>query len=265
MESVNSTVNQFSWRRALDYGMLYKSNISTHLKIVIIICLLVYLCLLPIRDFYTPSSFIIYSMIGVLISMCVYTGGLMFARRNDSLLIQVPATVSEKSAFQIIYALLFIPVVIYGIWYAENLIGGMLIEGGNLEQGVRNAATLNLDLDITPSMVIATFFNTACQSAFIILLVLLVVLKSKKHRILLGILTPVAVLLIIGIIAGLYGFIASICGLEKHVFINNPDDLSMLVIKEITTVGYVIDSVLIIASVCLCWCIYKHNKTCQVA
>lgn len=249
----------------LDYGMIYKYNISVHLKIIITICILDYLCLLPLRDFETPVSFLAYSLVGLLVAFCVYTGGLMFARRDETLLTQTPATVGEKTAFQIIYSLLFIPTVVYSIWYAENTIGGLMIDGGNVENGIKEAAILKAGFEITPSMIAATLFNTACQSMFIILLVLVVVIKSKKHRILMGILTPIMVLLIIGVIAGIYGFISAICGLENANLPVNPNNLSQLIIKEITTIGYIVDLLLIIVSGCLVYYIYRHNKTHQVA
>lgn len=249
----------------MDYGMMFRDNIRVQLIIIIAICILDYLCLLPFREFVTPGSFLFYSLIGLLIAFCVYSGGLTFSRRDDTLLTQVPATVGEKTTFQIIYSLLFIPAVVYGVWYVENLIGGMLVEGGNLEVGIRESAIIKSGLEITPSMVTATIFNTVCQTAFIIMLVLLVVIKSKKHRMLMGILTPIAVLLVIGVIAGIYGFITALCGLEKSEFIANPNNFAQIIIKEITTIGYVIDTILILVSGFLSYCIYRHNKTHQVA
>lgn len=265
METAISTINKFSWRRMMDYGIMYHDNIRVHLIIIITICILDYLCLLPFREFDTPGSFLSYSLLGLLIAFCVYSGGLMFSRRDDTLLTQVPATVGEKTTFQIIYSLLFIPAVVYSIWYVENLIGGMLLEGGNVETGIRESAILKVGFEITPSMIAATIFNTACQTTFIIMLVLLVVIKSKKHRMLLGILTPIIVLLLIGVIAGIYGFISAFCGLEKSELMANPDDFSQLIIKEITMIGYVIDTILLLVSGFLAYCIYRHNKTHQVA
>lgn len=221
--------------------------------------------MLPNRDFESSVSFVYYSLISILVTYCMYSGGLIFSRRDDSLMTQVPAKISEKTAFQLLYSLIIVPMIVMLLWYALNFIGGLFIENGDMECAIKKVIKIKYGFEITASMKIATFINSACQTATVILTMLLVVIKSKKYRLMKGLLTPVIILLFLGIVSGIYGFVAAITGYEQLPLNDNHELFVDRVVNEITTIAIFVDIILTIYCIFVCYCIYRHNKMHQVA
>ncbi len=265
METENTNINKFSWQRVYHYGMLYKSNIQNQLLVVTIILVLAYLCLLPCREFESEGAFAYYSLIAVLVSYCTFSGALIFSRRDDSLMTQVPAKISEKTAFLLGYSLVVVPLFVIIVWYLFNFIGGLFIENGNIESAIKKMVRIKYDINITTQMTVATYINSICQTAAMILSVLFVVIKSIKNRFIKGLLTPLILLLVLGIIGGIYGVVAAISGMELGFDTDDPNGFANLIVGKVTTMGYIVDIIFVAYCVFIGYSIYRHNKTHQVA
>ena len=265
METENTNINKFSWQRVYHYGMLYKSNIQNQLLVVTIILVLAYLRLLPCRNFESEGSFAYYSIIAVVVSYCTFSGALIFSRRDDSLMTQVPAKISEKTAFLLGYSLVVVPMLVILVWCLFNFIGGLFIENGNIESAVKKMVRIRYDINITTQMTIATYINSICQTTAMILSVLFVVIKSNKNRFIKGLLTPLILYLILGIIGGIYGVVATITEMDLGFNPDDPNGFADLIVGKVTTMGYIVDIFFVAYCVFIGYAIYRHNKTHQVA
>lgn len=268
METQNQNINKFSWRRVLDFGLLYKSAIANQFIIFFVIITLAYLCLLPVRGFKTEANFAFYTMMSVLVAYCLYAGPLIFSRRDDSLLTQVPATIGEKTAFCLIYSIIVVPLFVEGVWYSFNIIGGIILDNGDIDKAIKSTVLSKYNFEFTPKIIAATIVNTVCQTAAIVLTVLFVVIKAKKYRFIKGLLTPLLVLLTLGIIGGIYGIVVAIAEFDNSgLSFAEPSQGKFLehVLLEVSTITFAADFALVIYSVIIGYCIYLHNKKHQVA
>ncbi|MCI8997492.1 MAG: hypothetical protein HFJ95_00670 [Muribaculaceae bacterium] len=267
METENPTINKFSWRRVYDFGMLYSSGMKSQALIFAIIIFLSYLCVLPIRDFHNEVNITFFSLMSVLVAYCIYSGPIILARRDDSLMVQVPAKTSEKTIFYFLYSLVIVPLYVEIIWLGINIVGGLFIENGNIDFSLKRIVMKESGVEFTLSLFITTFINTVFQIFAVTMTVLLIVIKAKKHRFIKGLLTPVFILLIIGILGGIFGVIAAIYNLNIPAF-EFFDGKSMFrheLVDTITSISLLLDVTLFIYCGALGYYIYNYNKKQQIA
>lgn len=260
METTDGNINKFSWRRAYDFGMMYKGSIKSQLILFAIITVLVYLCLLS----FDGEIFIgIYSLLSIIIGYMIYLGSLAFVRRDDSLITQVPAKVNEKFAFYILYSLIFVPLFIEAIWLAINYCAGLFDPDLNLEKLVRSTIYGKYKEYIDNSTICLTVVNSVVQSMALILTVTYVVLRSNSHRMLKGIFTPMLILIFVGIISGIAGIIIGFLGIDKM----HPDNGEFVayLTSKLSLVTIVLVCLILVYSVFMLRCIYRRIKLGQVS
>lgn len=260
METTDGNINKFSWRRAYDFGMMYKGSIKSQLILFAIITVLVYLCLL---SFYDEIFIGIYTLLSFIVGYMLYLGSLAFARRDDSLITQVPAKVSEKFVFYILYSLIFVPLFVEAIWLALNYGAGAFYPDFNIEKIVRSTVYEKYKEYIDDSTIYLTVVNSVVQSMALILTVTYVVLRSNSHRMLKGILTPLMIIIFVGIISGIAGIIIGFSVIDK-MHPENSEFVAYLLSKMSLVTIALVCLILVYSAFMLC-CIYRRIKLGQVS
>ncbi len=271
MEHNEKNINKFSWRRVYKFGMMYKPSIRAQLIIYAVIIVLVYLCMLLTRKMTSDLELNIgfYTLLSVVVAYLLYVGPLGFARRDDSLMTQVPAKVSEKFAFYMIYSLIVIPVFTEAIWFALNYGMGIFNSDANIECFARTFIAEEYGLDFSSSTIALTAINTIIQSAAIIITVAYVVLRSSSHRVLKGVLTPLGLLFALGIISGIGGVIVALLEISKGTFPAHDEaatnDFANGIISYMSTLSMAVDAILLCYIVLMWYITFSMLKKRQIA
>lgn len=255
-----NNINNFSWRRAYEFGMMFKSSIRTQLIIYAVITILVYLCMLPVRKISSDAELGMYSILSIVFVYTMYMGPLAFARRDDSLIMQMPVKASEKFAFYIVYSLLFIPLLIEAIWYGLNYGIGLFNNEGNIDSMVRSILLTKYSININSLLI--TLINTFLQYIAVIVTVLYIIIRSRQHRVIKGFLSPLAIIFILGFISGISGAIMAINGIiTEHT---DPYYISSQLITTLSYLSIIIDVLVIVYTLLICRCLYHHIRNCQI-
>ena len=162
---------------------------------------------------------------------------------------------------------MIVPLYVEIIWLGINIVGGLFIENGNIDFSLKRIVMKESGVEFTLSLFITTFINTVFQIFAVTMTVLLIVIKAKKHRFIKGLLTPVFILLIIGILGGIFGVIAAIYNLNIPAF-EFFDGKSMFrheLVDTITSISLLLDVTLFIYCGALGYYIYNYNKKQQIA
>lgn len=268
MEQNQENINKFSWRRACEFGMMYKTSIRTQLIIYAVIIVLVYLCMLLTRNLSSNMEVNLgfYTILSSVIAYLLYMGPLAFARRDDSLITQIPVKASEKFAFYLVYSLIIIPAFTEGIWYALNYGLGIFNQDANLECFARAFVASKYGFDITNSAVVLTVINTIIQSGAVILTVVYVVLSARIHRVLKGVLTPLGILFAVGVLSGIGGAVIALSGLANGtVTPDNETEFANHIIESIAPLSFVIDALMICYMVVMWYLTFRLLKKRQIS
>lgn len=254
-----NNINKFSWRRAYEFGMIFKSSIRTQLIIYAAIILLVYLCMLPLRKMSSEADLGMYSILSIIFGYTIYLGPLAFARRDDSLITQMPVKTNEKFAFYIVYSFLFIPLFIEMIWYGLNYGIGFFYNEGNIDCMTRSILIERYTINLSSSDIFITLINSLLLYLAVIATVLYIIIRSRQHRVLKGFLSPLAIIFIIGFAGGISGVIMAISD-----DIKDPIDVQHL----ITTLSYlsiIITIFGVVYTLLICRCLYRRIRNCQIS
>lgn len=261
-------INKFSWRRAYEFGLMYKSAIRVQLIIYAVIVLLAYLFLIEARTLSSNFNMGLYTILSSVIAYLLYMGPLAFAKRDDSLIAQVPAKTSEKFVFYLIYSLIVIPLFTEAIWFGLNYGIGIFNDNANIECFARSFVSDKYGFNITSSIVILTVINTAIQTTSIALTVLYVILRSRFHRMLKGIITPLAIIFIIGMISGIAGVVMALSCLDTNMFIDdklNEIEFANQIVSNMASISIIIDAALICYIVLIGYLSYRVLQKRQIS
>ncbi len=261
-----NNINKFSWRRAYEFGMIFKSSIRTQIIIYTAITLLVYLCMLPVRKITSDADLGIFSILSIIFSYTIYMGPLAFARRDDSIIAQMPVKTSEKFAFYLVYSLLFIPLLVEVIWYGLNYGIGLFYNEGNIDCMARSFLKTQYSITLSSSEIFFTIINSFLQYCAIIATTLYIIIRSRQHRVIKGILSPIAITFILGLISGISGIIMAIYGTFNGTF-KEPDDAYFIahLVTNLSYLSLIIDTFAIVYTLIICRCLYRHIHKCQIS
>lgn len=204
------------------------------------------------------GSFGTVSLALTLLSYPVYFSPLVFAMRDRSLPLQLPATAGEKMAVMLLYCLVIIPLSVMAMWYSLEGIGGMLTGGLNVmafqdaeidrivaEAGngfptyLRDAPLMRLSCEMVPTLV--------C---------LYTVLASRTRRVLKSVVSVFATLFALGFAGGIYGLVMAFrypplkngANIEKNV-----EDFTGQLLQDVPLFSIAISAVLSLAFIFLIW------------
>lgn len=243
-------------------GYMYSSSIRTHLIIMVIT---VFLCtLLAQINYGTKDNFPFFIIASSVIGILTYFSPLTFAKRDDSLLRQLPAKPIEKWAFYMIYCLVFAPIIIEGLWFGLNgifkifgygfscdevyEIVGMMTESNKILETIYPDRNLYMTLG-------------AIQSAFYIIMCLYIVLRAKSHRTLKTLLVFFGFIFAIGFLSGIAGFIVA---LTQSLASTNPESLATAIIDRMQILIIISYSISVFAGAILAYLSYGVLKKGQV-
>lgn len=250
MENIALYNDQFSWRRMLSVGYMYRDSIRIHIPLTIAISVLSSCLILFAGSYEAKKTLLILG--NSIMGLALYFNPLVFARHDDSLMRQLPVKPIEKWTFYMLYCLVFIPIIIQGIWYGLSAIFSFFGKGISIEDmfemGMKMSGSTIGDCDyLSPGSIL---FIGTIQSAFYVLIMLYIVLKGGRHKVLKAILCYVIVILITGLVSGIAGFVIAV----KDAF-DNPDmakeDLASSIIDQLMPLMYALSGVYLIASAIL--------------
>lgn len=244
----------------MSIGLLFGKPIRLYLIISAILSALGYLGVQWVISLgFNPIA--IYTLIGILIGALLYLSPITFARRDDSLLTQLPVKTIEKWGFYMFYALILVPGVIEGVWYLLNFIFTCINGELNLNHLMYRCAKLNVDAIKTSDMVF--FFGISIiQSGAIIVTVLYIVLFSSSHRIIKGIFGVIGVVFLSGLISAISGFIVAIRNFAELNI--EPGSDPILVMEQLRPGFFVVYGLLLIYFIFMTWYIYRRLAKGQV-
>ena len=228
MEAISTLPDRFSWRRMASIGQLYKKSIRNYLILSAVLSLACYL-LTRVFSSIGGNTFTVYMIMSTILAAVFYLNPLTFSRRDDTLMALLPAKPIEKWTFYIIYCMLIVPCVIQGIWYGADFCYSAINSVPTLQDSIIDyykPQIPNLKCSDWRLMLIS-----ASQAETLIILVLYVTLRCRRHRVIKGLLAILGYLFFIGIVSGISGALIAISNLSPAI-----NDLTVEDPTEVITV-----------------------------
>lgn len=189
MNNSISTSDNFSLKRMLSFGWIFRNQIKLYLCISIAVALLGYV-IVQLSSRLGFHDLGIYGLMNLIVSAFVYLGALTFTKRDDGIVTMIPVRPIEKWCFYILYSLVVVPCVVYGVWYGTQLIFELFGANTDVISKILNRSNLpESDLDDLEGA--WSFIINAATGAGAILTVLYTVLASTRQRTSKGILSLV--------------------------------------------------------------------------
>lgn len=253
MDTISNLNDKFSWRRSMSVGYLYADSIKIHIAICIAVALIAGLLTMTVDSddvFHSP----LYLTANTIMGIVVYLSPLAFSRRDDSLLGQLPASPLEKWIFYMLYCIIFIPVIMNGVWYGVN--GILCLFGKGLSIGEIYETARNMVARVSPSLfpsspvyILMSLVQSICYMSFI----LYFVLRASKHRALKAILAFIIINLAISLFFGIVGIVI---GIYKAVHAETAD-ISVDIVSSMPPIIYGAYVLYAIFAVTMCRLSYK--------
>lgn len=195
--SNNVCSDSFSLRRLGMFAQYYKPLIGRQL---IIYCLIsVVFFVLSLMPFPSYAQAGIFTLVWTALGFMYQLAPIVLAKSGDSRVIErlIPATACEKFCFYFIYFFIVVPVVVYTLpeisLYLYGIIPSIHTQDMDYLVYVHNS---------NPAMiVIMNSFSTAAGAATC----LLVVLKARRNRVIMGIVSVFVVMVSVGIFGAIWG------------------------------------------------------------
>lgn len=236
MENISHYSDKFSWRRMASVGYMYTNSIRIHLALTIGLTVLSYLLTqLGDNSHMKGSLFIMGSTIA---SLFLYFSPLAFARRDDSLMCQLPVKPIEKWAFYMLYVLILTPLLVETSWYGTNGIFLLFGRGYGWTDMCAMARDIgNPGIDLFMDSINFPFYilATVSQIAVYTLMILYVVIRARSHRAIKAILAFIAVIFAIGFLSGIAGFVVA---LTESTHTTDPDMIVSEIVNAMQPIIY---------------------------
>lgn len=225
---------------------MYKSALIFNILLGAVISLIsVLIC--QITSFGGAVQIRIFLISSSIMGLYIYFSPLVFSRRDDTLMMQVPASPLEKWAFYTIYSVVCIPLVVNGLWYGINGLFLLAGKGWGLERmlEISNHYGGSDSLEIFPSQTLL-FFLGSIQAMVVIMFVLYLVIRLQRHRALYSILWYIGATVALGIIFGIVGIIWGVHAvMTEGASVEYIQDNVMSLVLKLVYVIYVIYTICI--------------------
>ncbi|MCM1356777.1 MAG: hypothetical protein NC212_10285 [Staphylococcus sp.] len=205
--NISTLSDKFSLKRVMAFGAMFGSSMKIYLILTFCISLCSYLCV-QFCMHHTRHVLPFYTLFSSLVGMSLYLSPLVFARRDDNLIAQIPAKVSEKFCCYVVFSLVIAPLVIEAGWYGTNIIFSLFGDKYDLTIYMYNLAEKAIDTSTFPSKNLF-FVYSIIQSVATIMGVLYIVITSSTHRVIKGILALAGLIFLVGLIAAISGFVVA--------------------------------------------------------
>lgn len=201
--------NKFSWHRCLSLWRVNGRSIRKQLMLYVGLTLGIYLIDVLILTLSTGWGAVkFYSFLGIVTSYMLYLSPLVFFGRDKTLMAQLPVSPGEKTVFYVVYCVVFMTIVVQGLWYLCCWLGGYIFTIGNINSIVEmKVYSMVGNIEVTPEMRCFTYFANYVQVFFISVCVLYIVFHERSYVILKSVLTPVVYLMAIGVFGGIIGIV----------------------------------------------------------
>lgn len=259
--------NKFSWQRVWEFGMIYKSSIKVQLLLYAVITILSYIAIIPFSDVTSTHFIPIYSLLSIVVAYELYVSPVVFGRIDESLLVQLPVKTSEKMTFYLLYILVLLPCYVEALWYGSNFIGNHLFGIADVMTASNTFVKELYEVEVSSSVFICGMVNSIMQTAAIVMTTLFVVLKAHGQRVLKGLLTPLVIIISIGVVSGIGGFIVAIT--STVTALSNSEDVGEHVVQSLVNrmpvMTMCIATLMLIYCVIIGICTYRLVRNRQIS
>lgn len=205
--------DSFSLRRAWLFGMTFRRQIMMQFLVAVLIVAGLGILNLLSASLSDTAFKATYYLLTIATGFIIYCSPIVFATKDDTSAYLVPASISEKVTFYVIYSVVAFPLT---IWLLDGLymfIGSLIIDSISFRQYIVEKLVGRMPdgmsakslMEMVPYMWV--YIVNVIMVADIVLLTLAVVLFSRTHRVLKVILTPLAACFVVGIVSGIVGFV----------------------------------------------------------
>lgn len=256
---MKNSFDSFSWKRSAGMYHMYGRSIKRQLLLYGCLILAIYLLVVAIAS-YNADYIASYSAFIFIMGFMIYVSPVVFSGRDDSLMSQIPVSPKEKMVFYFGYSLIVVPVFIQGLWWLLCNAGGLVFSVGNVDKIVADTKVYyNMSFD--NGVFVLMYVLNIIQTAFLIIISLLVVFTTHKHRLLTCLLSSVGALVGFGIISMIAGIIAGLNGAFDKIMEGgdaSPEIIGRDIMSGILPVAVVTSIATVIVMVILVRKIYKR-------
>lgn len=263
MDNISTLSDKFSFKRVMAFGAMFGSSMKLYLILTFCISLCSYLCV-QFCMHHTRSVLPFYTLFSSLTGMALYLSPLVFARRDDNLIAQIPAKVSEKFCCYVIFSLVIAPLVIEAGWYGTNVIFSLFGDKYDLTTYMYQLAEQSMNTALFPSKNLF-FVYSVIQSVATIMGVLYIVITSSTHRVIKGILALVGLIFFVGLVAAISGFVVAFREIANESFsTTNIDETKTALLETLSPVFYYLYGFLIAFDIFVMYLLYRYIARQQV-
>lgn len=266
MNTISELNDKFSWHRCLNVGLLYKKSLIYYLIGSATITALCFL-LVEFVNHAGGNALTVYSMTSVLIAASLYFSPIAFVRHDDTLMSLLPVKTSEKFVFYLLFSLVVAPIVIEGVWYGLNFIFTLINKDWDLTDIVyAQLSSMGSEmieiLGEEKKCPLKTYqiFMGISQSLAIIVTGLYTVFRASRHRTIKTILSSIAVIIVISLIAGITGGVLAATAITSGV---TPEKLTGTIMQMMTPYMILISILCIVYGLFMVWKFYRLLATRQ--
>lgn len=243
----------------MNFGMMFKNSIRIYLLLSILITPTCYL-LSQILIYLGGNELGIYYCLSSIVALLIYFSPLVFARRDETLIAQLPVKAVEKWGFYMLFCLIIVPAIVEAIWFGLDFAFKFCGIGVDLTKQMFDAVKINSDI-FNPIAKTILVIVSAIQTAMMIVIVLYAVISANRHRVIKGLMTLVGTLVGIGIFSGILGAFVAVAKLNENPSLaQHPENL----VNSMSSILMVIYPTLFVVFIISSYLCYRKINHCEV-